>query len=337
MKTFLKTALIIVIVASILGCSQNEINTLPPFVNQPNSLPKTANTHLQQTQTNLTVISYNLKGIPPIFASDIYTEHNDERATEFAHYLKTRIEQGTAPDVVLLQEIFAPTFLTTLVSNSNYPYHYTDYAENYSLSNVSSGEIKAVPSGLLILSKYPITQSAVHHFPSDLCAVEDCYAKKGVLWVTIQKPDVPFVIDIFNTHIQARTAQESIREQQIKDMKTFVSRRVNKARAVFFGGDFNFRINERHQADDLLLNLFKLTDSFLSCSQSPDCKNDFQSTRVKGVLELLDHVFYKTNLDNVEIKLLEAHSSDQKVTFDGQVNQLSDHPMLEFSYVLRWK
>jgi endonuclease/exonuclease/phosphatase family metal-dependent hydrolase len=336
MKNLIKTIIVICAVWQLSACSQSNVNTTEPSASETSPVAKPAGSSSQK-EANLSIISYNLKGIPPIFASDVYTEHNSERATEFSNYLKTRVQQGTAPDVVLLQEIFAPTFLTTIISNSNYPYHYTDYTENYTLGNVVSGEIKAVPSGLLILSKYPITESAVHHFPSSLCAVEDCYAKKGVLWVKIQKPGVPFPIDVFNTHIQARTAQESIREQQIKDMKSFVSSRVDKAKAVFFGGDFNFRISERYQADDLFVSTFKLIDSFSNCLQSSDCKNDFQAPRVKGVTDLLDHVFYKTNPNAVEVKVTQARSSEQKITFDGKENHLSDHPMLEMSYLLRWK
>lgn len=333
MNTLTKTAMAVFVAAQISACSQNDAYTPPPNITDNSPFSPI----FQQGETNLTMVSYNLKGIPPIFESDIYTEHNSDRATEFASYLRARMQQGAAPDVVLLQEIFDPAFLATLISNTDYPYYYTDYIDNYSLGNLASGEIKAVPSGLLILSKYPITESAVHHFPNSLCALDDCYAKKGVLWVKIQKPGVPFQIDIFNTHIQARVAQELIREQQVNDMTVFVNSHVEKASAVFFGGDFNFRLNDAYRVDDLFLRLFKLTDSFSSCSQLPSCTSDFQTIRVNDVSDLLDHIFYKANSNSIAVNVLQARASEQKINLNGQEIHLSDHPMLEFSYLLRWK
>lgn len=337
MNTFLKTLTVLFVALQISACGQNGVFSTSPKPSTKNTASSTANFGTGQPEAKLTMISYNLKGIPAIFSSDVYTENNTNRATAFASYLKNRIEQGSAPDVVLLQEVFDPAVLTILTTHSNYPYHYTDYSDNYSLTNLMSGEIKLIPSGLLILSKHPITESAVHHFPGNLCAIEDCYAKKGVLWVKIQKPDLPFPIDIFNTHIQAGSAQEAVREKQINEMEKFVTPRADNARMMFFGGDFNFRINERYQSDDLFIRLFKLTDTFTSCLQLPDCKNDFQATRVKDVFGLLDHIFYKANPNNTEIKILQARSSDEKFNLNGQLTDLSDHPMVEFSYLLRWK
>ncbi len=85
------------------------------------------------------------------------------------------------------------------------------------------------------------------------------------------------------------------------------------------------------------MSLFNVADSFTSCSQTSDCKVDFQSTRVTEISRLLDHIFYKANPANAEVKVLQARSSDEKYSLDGQMTDLSDHPMIELSYSLRWK
>ncbi len=336
-KKSIKPLLGVLFALQLSACSQNSLYS--PSSNNNwgmNGAVTPPQLSLTQTETDFKIISYNLKGIPPLFKSDVYTENNEQRALVFANYLKSRLQQNTAADVVLLQEVFDPTFLWTLIKNSGYSHYYTDYSDNYTLSNVFSGGAKAVPSGLLILSKHPIIKSGFHSFPYTLCALNDCYAKKGVLWAKIQKAGMPFPIDIFNTHLQASTTQESVREKQIKNMEDFVSDRVNNADAVFFGGDFNFRMNESYQTDDIFVDLFEQQDSFLSCLEASDCQSFFRGTRVRNEIGLLDHVFYKAD-SHVDIKVLQVRSTEETLNLNGKVSHLSDHPMLELSYKLRWK
>jgi endonuclease/exonuclease/phosphatase family metal-dependent hydrolase len=105
---------------------------------------------------------------------------------------------------------------------------------------------KAVDSGLLIASDYPILAVRRTAFPSAACAGFDCLANKGVVMVVVRDPASGQTIQIAATHLNSRHSAhvpEARSEQaygwQVHAITDFLRRNRNPAAPLIFVGDFN--------------------------------------------------------------------------------------------------
>lgn len=161
----------------------------------------------------LSVLTYNLEGLG--------WPARKGRAAELkaiGERLAAMREAGTAPDVVLFQEMFSGA-AKHAVAASGYPAiapgpqrttkaYGTDHEKMPGKSKPLKGELgfKMVGGGLAIASRYPIVDTALDAYGRRACAGLDCLSNKGVMLARIAMPGVPAPIDIYNTHMNSRGA-----------------------------------------------------------------------------------------------------------------------------------
>jgi hypothetical protein len=105
-----------------------------------------------------------------------------------------------------------------------------------------------MPSGLYILSDFPILAAERQPFRARECAGFDCLSNKGLLYARIAVPGVPDPLEIFNTHLNSRGSTGVSEERsllahrlQIDESSRFIEARREGGYPLVFGGDFNMR------------------------------------------------------------------------------------------------
>jgi endonuclease/exonuclease/phosphatase family metal-dependent hydrolase len=170
---------------------------------------------------------------------------------------------GTAPDVVLLQEAF-----TSKAANIGLMAGYMNHASGPAAGDrrpptsaeadlalterrkrtKGEGFGQFLSSGLYVLSDYPLLEVARQPFRSRECAGFDCLANKGVMHARILVPGMPAAIDVFNTHLNSRgsagvSSERSLKAHrvQVNEVNRFIEQRWDRRNGLLFGGDFNMR------------------------------------------------------------------------------------------------
>lgn len=182
--------------------------------NPPSSLTK---------PIELKVMTYN------IAIAHGFTTNQRERISAIADLL---IELDV--DVVGLQEVFIQKdreFLYSYLAETPLKYH----------SEYPSG---LLGNGLVILSKYPITESYFHRFKANNSWWKvwegDWWAGKGIGMARIEIEDS--YIDFYNVHAQAyrgNQASDDVRLAQFKEASIFLNNSSLKTVPAFFVGDYN--------------------------------------------------------------------------------------------------
>ena len=211
---------------------------------------------LSTTANSLSVMSYNVEGLPPParFGRAASLERIGER-------LAALRQEQRQPNVVLLQEAFAAP-ARAIAGQAGYRY----VASGPSADAVNStppppnaapfaaaashwkGEDdgKWADSGLRILSDYPIVKVQRIAFPQWACAGYDCLANKGVVIAWIAVPGTAQPVAFIDTHLNSRAASGVAKERadeayayQVALLRQFIGRNVPPGSAAFLGGDFN--------------------------------------------------------------------------------------------------
>jgi endonuclease/exonuclease/phosphatase family metal-dependent hydrolase len=183
------------------------------------------------------LLSYNVKGLPSIINS-----YKKARFPIIGKMLHERRVNGTAPEIVLLQESFIdPTI--AIQTESGYPY--VSKGPSHKGVNPDGKKFsKLLNGGIYIMSEYPFTKEARINFPSNSCKSFDCYSNKGGQYVSVKVPGIPFELQVLNTHAQSSSRYDDIRLNQFAWLNYFARSNVNyndPYRAMIFAGDFNSR------------------------------------------------------------------------------------------------
>lgn len=208
--------------------------------------------------TTLTVLTYNVEGLPWPARSN-----RGPRLREIGRQLAGMRANGTAPDVVLLQEAFSKgaVRIATRSGYANFVAGPEAGMKRPPTSAAAERELTAkrfrrkgegfpqiMPSGLYILSDYPIVRHSKQPFPRRTCAGFDCLANKGLLHARIVVPQVPSPIDLFNTHLNSRGSTGVSEDRsllahrlQIDETARFIEGRRDGQSPLIFGGDFNMQ------------------------------------------------------------------------------------------------
>ena len=128
-------------------------------------------------------------------------------------YLR-RMDREEAPDFIVLQEDFTSSS-AQLRNALDYP---------FKVRGPRTGLFQILPSGLTLLSRYPILQVRRMRFKA--CGKDDCLAAKGILAVQVHPPHMPEAFWLLTTHMQARKAYEEPRLEQIQEMQDFLREEV---------------------------------------------------------------------------------------------------------------
>jgi endonuclease/exonuclease/phosphatase family metal-dependent hydrolase len=199
---------------------------------------------------HLKLLTLNVWGLPgPLLVHPARMDH-----------LARRINALDA-HVVALQEVFSEKAVQALGGLSAFPYRaWGERPDGAGLGLVQG-------SGLLILSKFPILESATKRFTR--ATGTDRFARKGVLHARVELPGGQEV-DLFNTHLNAGGAEvDPIRAHQAGEMADFITRRRGAGRPVVALGDFNFTPDcPAYGAFSRTTGLWDAHDRFLNALQS---------------------------------------------------------------------
>jgi len=221
-----------------------------------NSTAPSTETSLANPGPSLTVMSYNVEGLPaPVRFG---------RAASLARIgqrLALMRSEEREPDVVMLQEAFAAP-AKEIAQEAGY---------RYVASGPSAGAVNADPapasaagfvaasshlkgegdgkwadSGLRILSDYPIVNVERLAFPAWACAGYDCLANKGVLIAWVEVPGSREPVAFIDTHLNSRAASGVAKERadtayafQVTALRKFIAQNVPSGADALLGGDFN--------------------------------------------------------------------------------------------------
>ncbi|MCT2399629.1 endonuclease/exonuclease/phosphatase family protein [Novosphingobium mangrovi (ex Huang et al. 2023)] len=206
------------------------------------------------TAGTLSVMTWNVKGLPMPVAFG-----RPSALSEIGRRLASLRHEGRQPHIVLLQEAFISE-AKSIGAEGGYPYmaigpQPDDAAPSPSLDagfrenarwRKGEDDGKWVGSGLVILSDYPIVETARMAFPQDQCAGYDCLAAKGVLLARVAVPGTSRPVTVIDTHLNSRKASgvsvaraNTAYAWQAGTVRRFVAKNVGPEDDVIFGGDFN--------------------------------------------------------------------------------------------------
>jgi endonuclease/exonuclease/phosphatase family metal-dependent hydrolase len=158
------------------------------------------------------VLTYNVWGLPsPLL-------QHGERFNEIPAAL-----DRAAADVILIQEAFTGR-AQALTHLPHFPFHTWG----------PSSRFLHFSSGLLILSRYPIVETAQTSYMR--CGGFDCFANKGAQYAKILVPGIG-PVSVFNTHLNAN-GHDQVRVSQAAHLTRFVQAYAQGLPTIV-GGDFN--------------------------------------------------------------------------------------------------
>lgn len=167
----------------------------------------------------LKVLSYNIYALP-LVASKI-----SERLAELPNHL-------SGYDVILFQEAFSSTRESMLLALAQeYPYQ-------THVPKIPYSGINVFDSGVLIISRYPIVNTADFIFPD--CTGTDCFADKGVIYAEVIKDGKAYHLTSTHTASFDTEAARALRQVQFQQIRALVdNQNIPAFDAVLMGGDFN--------------------------------------------------------------------------------------------------
>lgn len=209
-----------------------------------------------ERSTTLSVLIYNVEGLPWPARRD-----RAERLDEIARQLGEMRRNGTAPQVLLLQEAFTPR-AARIPIEAGYPNFVRGPSRTERLDRSASADRPRLPgrrrfaagerfgtflsSGLAAASDFPIVGVWTEPFHRRECAGYDCLSNKGVMLARIWIPGVPSPVDIFNTHMNSRGSagvpeHRSLAAHKLQTDRSaeFIDRVRDPDNPLIFGGDFN--------------------------------------------------------------------------------------------------
>jgi endonuclease/exonuclease/phosphatase family metal-dependent hydrolase len=310
--------------------------------------PETLATPAAQTEsTEISVLTYNVKGLPWPFARG-----RAEALREIGRELAALRAEGRQPDIVLIQEGFREE-VADLVKASGYRY----WARGPTRSDrvragdppadargfrsrrdfrVGEGWGKFASAGLHVLSDAPITD--VTDVAYRYCAGFDCLANKGAMLARIALPQVPGEIDVVNTHLNSKRASRASLKRslkahnlQVEELQAFISGHRAAGAPLLVGGDFNVKGSAArydHLAD---ARPYKVVSEFCSAPASA-CEGQTAQHEVEPWLRSQDLQGFEA-APAVDVRPVRV---DTVFGRDASGVRLSDHDGYLVRYRLTW-
>ncbi|VXC99380.1 endonuclease/exonuclease/phosphatase family protein [Sphingomonas sp. 8AM] len=326
--------------------------SLPPARMAPAPLPVASGPSIlvdrsqERASTTIDVLSFNVEGLA-------WPARRGRAASlaKIGSILADLNTRGTAPDVILVQEMFSRAAVRAL-SRAGYPYRVWGPGRTQRRTLVTSGRVRGprrwgkgetgfhlVGSGLAILSRYPIVAAASEPFGATHCAGFDCLSNKGAQHARITIPGVPGGIDLFNTHLNSQAESRVPAERhgaaqalQRADLSSFLAATASGRDPVIVAGDFNMagtpgRLMKLEQA----LSRYTMVHRFCAAPASTcDVQMSWDGDEPWVDTEDLQ-LFRSSSTLGIMPNRIEA-------MFDGTAGQprLSDHDGLRVTYRLEW-
>ncbi|MES2857213.1 MAG: endonuclease/exonuclease/phosphatase family protein [Bdellovibrionota bacterium] len=282
-------------------------------------------------RTQFKVLTYNVKGLPEVFGG----YDNKHRFNEIGKVLGERRAQKTAPQIVLIQEAFVDR---TANINAEAKYPFSVKGPNSKAFGTEKNRLFG--AGLIILSEYPFEKTDNTPFESGDCAGWDCFANKGVQVAEVKIDGMPFVLPIFNTHLQASKEECDARIGQMKTLKTFITEKTSYDRPFLMAGDFN--ITPGQKSFDWWANESGLENVSIGCTTSNAGCEIEPETDPESLLRVDLHFFFRgivrsandpLSTFRVEIRPVRIAKTFKEVV---RGKKLSDHLGVEVDYEVNW-
>jgi len=270
-------------------------------------------------ETKITVMNYNIKGLGGLIGGN--SKENLKRiATEIAN----KVQNGTAPDIILFQEVFSDQS-NKIVKSLNVPELYP-----YRAKGPADTGGHFYNSGLVALSRFPILSNEIVDFTGQ-CSSWDCNANKGAQLIAVKADQWPESIRVLNTHLQATNDFDDIRKEQILILKNFYSKFESIQMNTIFAGDFNTKPNR--PSYEFFKETFKGFQNVGEyCSKNSNCQVHRNVDPKLLYLESKDHQFYScSNTSSIEpIQFVRNFSKEVDDL------ELSDHKAYQVQYKIDW-
>ncbi|QXQ07845.1 endonuclease/exonuclease/phosphatase family protein [Sphingosinicellaceae bacterium] len=263
-----------------------------------------------QAGPRITLLTYNVKGLPWPVASD-----RSAALDAIAGRLAAMRRKGQQPNLVALQEAFIPE---AKAIGRKAGYRYVAFGPGSDEVSVSAGTPqdrafrdaarfmdgessgKRVDSGLVIFSDYPIV--AVHRTAYAVCAGYDCLANKGALAVAVVVPGLAAPLTVINSHLNSGAASGAPRERatyayrrQVDALKLFIASTCPPGLPILIAGDFNVgnRAERRNYFTDQILGISGLLVAERACGQKFVCSGGTSGGIAESIRHGKDWLLYR--------------------------------------------
>jgi endonuclease/exonuclease/phosphatase family metal-dependent hydrolase len=262
----------------------------------------------------LKILNWNTYQLPKY----IKNSKQDVRAHLIAKYIRENAEQF---DVITLQEVFTTSGRSILQQQLADLYPYQSGTPNRKW-------YKPVNSGLLILSKYPLSNQYFYMFRGLRTA--DLFSSKGILAVTITLTNGKKV-HLATTHMQAEEHAKSVkvRESQYRYMKEVVIPHYQVDHNPFIiTGDFNIDMYDEKEFSPFLEYMQFAVPIYTGLLQYTYDATINTLTSDQTTQQVLDYVFVVPNQNSHEITIKTNTILNPMGEFyyrNKNENSLSDH------------
>lgn len=228
---------------------------------QVGSAPGSTLQQLKVDGPTLSVLTYNVEGLPAPFAWG-----RSSAAEQISERLKSLRAINQQPHVVVLQEAFGEA-QKSIGRNAGYQYVAFGPGKNVKSEEAMTDEDRAFAakarfmkgedlgkwrgSGLAILSDYPIVSVKKAAFPAWACAGYDCMANKGVLMAEIQVPGIEKPVAVIVTHMNSKNASgvtkarwDGAFNRQAQTVGWFLAKNLDPTTPYILAGDTNIGKSE---------------------------------------------------------------------------------------------
>jgi endonuclease/exonuclease/phosphatase family metal-dependent hydrolase len=313
----------------VVSCAQSEAKA--PILN-----PETG-----EYSISFDVMTYNVEGLPPQFHGD-----RSEDLTRIKQSFNAMIADGTAPDILVVQEMFTDDAIEKMraIRYPNFIYGPTRRDVEAPLPVVRIAglapempNVRMHPSGLAIFSRYPITTHKKRAFGYASCSGADCAANKGMVIAEISIPRIPVPLRVATTHMNAQNASgmpervhRHAHRQQSEELADFLGDFDGEA-PMIIAGDFNMRASPARFAHFNARIPHKTAHHYCH-ENSKECSATISLTSPTPWLTTQDLQFFK---DGVAAKLRPVKLSHW---FDApeRGGALSDHAAQRVRWTLSW-
>ena len=271
------------------------------------------------SETKITVMNYNIKGLGGLIGGN-----SKKNLKRIMSEIVNRFQAGTAPDIILFQEVFSDES-NKIVKSLNvpelYPYRSKGPAENGHFYN----------SGLVALSRFPILSNGIIEY-KEQCSGWDCNSNKGAQILLIKAESWPEPIRVLNTHMQAENENDNIRQQQILILNDFYSLYKSTQLNTIFAGDFNTKPNR--PSYEFFKRIFpSLQNVGEYCEKNSNCQVHRNTDSKLLYVETKDHQFYSCSSTSSIAPIQFVRNFSKEV--DNL--ELSDHKAYQVQYKIDWK
>ena len=293
-----------------------------------------------------TVLTYNVEGL-----SWPARKGRADRLRIIGRQLAMLREEGRAPDIVLLQEVFSRAAIDA-VRASGYANAFPGPARSQR-GGERAADLPPPPeggrsllrgermgrrahSGLYILTDWPILRADGEPFSRRACAGFDCMANKGMTMARIAVPGTPVALEVFNTHLNSRGRSRARPERadaahavQLHELDAYIRARRDARLPMVLGGDFN--AGSERARFDLLDSLAPPGLASRDCAMEAGCQVLLSRDGDEPWADTQDLQFFA---DGASVAIVPVRV---EALFDWHVGgeRLSDHDGLLVTYELR--